>query len=137
MLCRLVRLVLYGFFVISATVGLVIALAQLPGGLANAPGALPTQGTLEVSFNQILFCFFLSAIPKDIMRYISASESALELCGPGNRHRHWGNRGLVPSVPFRLEGKCLLLCSSQASHFDCLSLHTATLTDLEMISKVY
>lgn len=39
---------LYGFFVISASVGLVIALAQLPGGLADAPGALPTQGTLEV-----------------------------------------------------------------------------------------
>lgn len=47
-LLRLVRLVLYGFFVISASVGLVIALAQLPAGLANAPGALPTKGTLEV-----------------------------------------------------------------------------------------
>ena len=42
------RLVLYGFFTVSASVGLVIALAQLPGGLANAPGALPTKGTLEV-----------------------------------------------------------------------------------------
>ena len=45
---RLVRLVLYGFFTVSATVGLVIALSQLAGGLADVPDALPLKGTLEV-----------------------------------------------------------------------------------------
>lgn len=44
---RLVRLVLYGFFTVSATVGLVIALTQLAGGLADAPNALPLKGTIE------------------------------------------------------------------------------------------
>jgi hypothetical protein len=48
---RLVRLVLFGFFTVSATVGLVIALSQLAGGLANAPNALPLQGTIEVGPN--------------------------------------------------------------------------------------
>jgi len=45
---RLVRLVLYGFFTVSATVGLVIALSQLAGRLADAPNALPLKGTVEV-----------------------------------------------------------------------------------------
>jgi len=44
---RLVRLVLYGFFTVSATVGLVIALSQLAGRLADAPNALPLKGTVE------------------------------------------------------------------------------------------
>lgn len=45
--CRLVRLVLFGFFGVSASVGLAIALVQLVGAVGGGQNALPVQEALQ------------------------------------------------------------------------------------------
>lgn len=47
-LCRTLRLVMFGFFAVSASIGGVIALSQLTAALAHAPGALPLEQVAEV-----------------------------------------------------------------------------------------
>ena len=39
---------LYGFFTLSASIALAIALTQLVAAIAKAPNALPLEGTLQV-----------------------------------------------------------------------------------------
>ena len=47
-MCRLVRLVFYGFFTVSASISLLFAIVQLLPGLANKPTAMPVQESLQV-----------------------------------------------------------------------------------------
>lgn len=47
--CRTVRFVLFGFFVVSASVGALIATTQLIAALRGAPNALAVNDVAQVS----------------------------------------------------------------------------------------
>ena len=48
-LCRSLRIVLFGFQILSAGVAFVIGSTQLVAALANSPGHLPLQEVAQVS----------------------------------------------------------------------------------------
>ena len=45
--CRALRLVFFGFFTLSASIGAAIATTQVIGALAKAPGALPLEDVAQ------------------------------------------------------------------------------------------
>ena len=62
-LCRALRLVFFGFFTLSASIGAAIAITQVIGAIGNAPGALPLTDvatSLAIDLGAVaLFAFLL------------------------------------------------------------------------------
>ena len=83
-ICRVVRLVFFGFFTVSASVSLVFAIVQLLPGLANKASAMPVQDSLQVHslpiYNRKSFVWLVQVPHTSVCRWTSLQIKKAIIC---------------------------------------------------------